>query len=128
MRKFDGMKRLLVFLLAFSMVLSCVPVPILAAEGDACAVTPECTGVYVEGVCSVCGEEEPVQEHIHVYDGGAVYTQKDDNVHTVTRACTACEEKPTQTVDEPHVYTEGVCVCGKTEPVPVDEAVEAVKA
>ena len=97
MRKFEGTKKLLAFLLAFSMALQFVPMPGFAAEGDACAVTENCTGTYdAVGRCTVCGETEPGEapEHIHVYDGEAQYAQKDETVHTVTRACTACEENP----------------------------------
>lgn len=118
MRKLERMKNLLSFLLAFCMMLSYVPMPAQAEEGDSCAVTVDCTCMYVEGVCSVCGEAEPepVPEHTHVYDGEAVYAHKDDNVHAVTRVCTSCEEQPSETVDETHAYAESVCTCGKEEP------------
>lgn len=61
MRKLEGMKKLLSFLLAFSMVLSYVPMPALAAEGDPCTVTEGCEGTYnAEGICTVCNLAQPV--------------------------------------------------------------------
>lgn len=105
-------------LLCLVMVLGMLPVPSFAAEGEPCALTADCAGFYdAEGICAVCGLVE-LPEHTHVYNGEAFYSQKDDNVHAVTRACTGCEEKPTETVDETHTYIEGVCVCGKEAPAP----------
>jgi len=56
MRKLEGRKILLFCLLTLSMVLTFVSLPALAAEGDVCAVTADCTGVYKDGVCTVCGK------------------------------------------------------------------------
>lgn len=116
MRKFEGVKKRLSFLMALTLVISLVPVPALAAEGDACTVTADCAGVYVEGLCNVCGQPEPAPKHGHVYEGEAQYAQKDETVHMVTRACITCEEQPTETVEEGHTYVEGICACGKAEP------------
>ena len=138
MRKNERTKKLLSGLLALAMVVQNFPMVAFAApEDNLCPHHPEHTAEchYEEGVhechyvCSECEEgeappaeevvpqPEPAPEHTHVYDGAAQYGEKDDAVHTVTRACTSCEEQPTQTVEEAHTYAEGFCVCGKAEPV-----------
>ena len=138
MRKNERTKKLLSGLLALAMVVQNFPMVAFAApEDNLCPHHPEHTAEchYEEGVhechyvCSECEEgeappaeevvpqPEPAPEHTHVYDGAAQYGEKDDAVHTVTRACTSCEEQPTQTVEEAHAYAEGFCVCGKAEPV-----------
>ena len=62
----NKLKRVLSLILTFAMVISYVPTPAYATEivGDVIVKesTTEHEHIYAEGVCSVCGEEEPTGE------------------------------------------------------------------
>ena len=115
-------KRMLSLLLALCMVLSCVPMSALAAEGDACTGTVDCTGTYdANGLCNVCGLAKPC-----AHTGGSA-TCKEQAVcencgmpygelaaHNYgTDADGMCDECGAECV---HSYTNGLCICGVTEP------------
>lgn len=66
-----NMKKILSFLLVLSMVLSYVPMPALAAEGDPCTVTEGCEGTYnAEGICTVCNLAQLVVTEECQHSGG----------------------------------------------------------
>lgn len=62
---------------------------------------------YVNGVCSVCGEKEPVKEHVHTY-ASTFKSDSDSHWHECT-SCGAVVER------ENHLFIDGKCVsCGMT--------------
>lgn len=69
------------------------------------ATNPSYTSLYHYGDC-VCGTAILVRHSF-------VYTEKDNSVHTVTCSANGC----TFSREQEHTYENGVCVCGKQQPV-----------
>lgn len=129
MRKLEGMKKLLVFLLTFSMVLSCVPMPVLAEEFCEHHMThDENCGYSVDAPCTfVCEDCQQAEEPCSHSGGTATCMAKavcekceaaygelaaHDYGTDADGKCDACG------ADCTHVeYLEGKCkVCGMDEP------------
>ena len=90
-------------------------------ECECGAKEDEAAHSFVDGICPVCGEEEPVkaeEEHIHSYAAGFT---ADGTCHW--HVCTVCGEEAER---EEHMFVDGRCVsCGRTcERVEVREACE----
>lgn len=99
-----NMKKILSFLLVLSMVLSYVPMPTLAAEGDPCTVTEGCEGTYnAEGICTVCNLAQLVVTE------GAEECQHSGGTATCT-ALAVCE-KCNEPYGELAAHTGGEATC-----------------
>lgn len=100
----NNMKKILSFLLVLSMVLSYVPMYVLAAEGDPCTVTEGCQGTYnAEGICTVCNLAQPVVTE------GAEECQHSGG--TATCIDLAVCEKCNETYGELAAHTGGEATC-----------------
>ncbi len=63
---------------------------------------------YVEGICSVCGDDEPEEMEVHVHSFSAAWFSDGTNHWH------ECETCGSRTDEEPHHFNEDKCGCGMT--------------